>query len=166
MKPALLRFVIVMATLLCLPGCASLKDYQQQALDRETSILITEYGQAGKTSSIGGVSYEMSYYNLSGKTIKYLHVSVTPFDLLGDDVSSVINGKKQAVLMLTGPLETDDNTSFVWENVWFNRTITCTELDSIEITYTDGSNEILKRDELQKALLQSPQKDAVLRSCK
>jgi hypothetical protein len=166
MKSTLLHFVIVIVVLLFLPNCATMKDYQKQASDQETPLLITEYGQAGKTSSIGGVSYEFSYYNLSGKTIKYLNVSVTPFNLVGDVVSSATNGKKKAVLMQVGPIETDNKTSFLWENVWFNRKIVCIELNSIEISYTDGSNEILKKDELQKALLQSSQNDAVLRSCK
>jgi hypothetical protein len=166
MKPTYPRFVFVMVLLLCLSGCATLKDYQGQALDRKTSIVITEYGQHGKTSSIGGISYEISYYNLSGKTIRYLTVYVTPYNIVGNVMPSKTNMKTKAELMQIGPIETETKTSFMWDNVWFNRAIYCIELNSIEINYTDGSFEALNSEEVQKALYQPRENDNILPSCK
>ena len=152
MKSSHFCFILVMASLLCLPGCMFLKEYKEQASTREVPVLVTEYGQSGKTSAIGGVSYEMSFYNLSGKTIKYLYFYVTPYDIVGDVAPSALNNKAKAGLMLIGPIKPDAKTSFTWEDVWYNRTITCIEPDSIEIAYTDGSTEVLSGDDLQKAL--------------
>ena len=166
MKSSLFCSVFIIAALLCLPGCVTMKDYQEQATARATPILITEYGQAGEASEIGGVSYEVSLYNLSGKTIKYLYLYVTPYNILGDSVTSALNGKVRAELMLKGPIEPEDKTSFVWENVWFNRTIACIEPNSIEIRYQDGSTDSLDREMLQKALFQPSKQEAVLKSCK
>lgn len=166
MNSSLFSFVFVIFVLLSMSGCTKMQDYQMQAMERKAPIMITEYGQAGKTSSIGGVSYELSLYNLSGKTIKYLYLYVTPYNITGDTAPSAVNGKVKAELMLKGPIDADDRTSFTWENVWFNRNITCIEPNSIEIKYVDGSTETLNRDKLQKALFQSSEEGAVLKSCK
>lgn len=165
MKSSLLCSVFILTALLCIPGCATMKDYQELATAGETPIMITEYGQAGKTSSIGGVSYEITFYNLSGKTIKYIHLYVTPYDILGDVAPSAVNAKTKAELMLEGPIGPEDKTSFMWENVWFNRKISCIEPNSIEINYMDGSTEVLNRDKLQKSIFHSPDEVAVLKSC-
>lgn len=166
MKSSLLYSVFITVVLLLLAGCATMKDYQGQATASDTPIVITEYGQSGKTSSIGGVSYEVTFYNLSGKTIKYLYLYLTPYNIIGDTAPSAVNGKVKAQLMLEGPIEPEDKTSFTWENVWFNHKISCIEPNAIEIKYMDGSSETLDREMLQKSLFQSSEEAEVLKSCK
>ena len=86
------------------------------------------------------------------RVIKYLRLHVTPFNAIGDAVSSKIGGKEGAVLNVTGPVSAGDNPySGIWKNVWYNSTIRCIEVDRIEVDYIDGSTYTYVR-ELPKIL--------------
>ena len=107
-------------------------------------------------NSAGGVSLLMWLENTSNKTIKYINYKFTSYNSVGDEAPSEIDGESQKDIKLTGPYAPGDNnfsyakSAFVWKNVWYNNSISCVELNSVKITYMDGS--VVSIDEQTKIL--------------
>lgn len=55
------------------------------------------------TDSAGGVSFSIYYRNESDKEIKYLYFTVSPYNAVGDKVSSSIGNESTIVCKATGP---------------------------------------------------------------
>jgi len=90
-------------------------------------------------NSAGGVNVEAMFKNQSDKEIKYLRVSVTPYNAVMDPVSCQITGKSTIRLEDVGPWVAGGVDYGTWKNVWYNQTIRYISLDLIEIEYMDGS---------------------------
>jgi hypothetical protein len=92
-------------------------------------------------NSVGGVDVEFAVKNLDPRrTIKYLTLTVVPYNAVGDAVRSSIDGKSAVRLRYTGPLASGKTESYAgWSTVWYNATISCVELRRMEVEYMDGS---------------------------
>ena len=90
-------------------------------------------------NSVGGVNVEAMFKNQSDKAIKYLRITVTPYNAVMDPVSCQITGKSTARLQDVGPWVSGGVDYGLWETVWYNSTIKYISLDSIEIEYMDGT---------------------------
>lgn len=89
----------------------------------------------------------------SGPVIKYLRVDVSPFNEVGDRVVGETSGRDQVTLKKTGPIRADGSEDwFTWENIFYNSTITCLKINSVEIEYMDGSTERAAGDQLSEFL--------------
>lgn len=55
-------------------------------------------------NSVGGATPRIAILNNSGKTIKYLYFTVTPYNAVGDAVSSQIGNKRTTTISITGPI--------------------------------------------------------------
>ncbi len=90
--------------------------------------------------SAGGVEPYAAFYNPDSKNpIKYIRMQVTPFNAVGEVVSSSVGGKTTFGLNFTGPLvESDGAKEVTWRAVWYNSTTHCIRVDSIQITYMNG----------------------------
>ncbi|MCA0933103.1 hypothetical protein LCM02_11615 [Lutimonas saemankumensis] len=75
------------------------------------------------------------------KVIKYIRFYVVPYNAVGDIVRSDIGGKSNSVLEITGPIYPNKKYDYsYWENVWYNNTVQCIKLKSVEVIYMDGSS--------------------------
>lgn len=97
--------------------------------------------ETSKPNSVGGVNVTFSLNNLSDKTIKYIVLTVTPYNAVDDSVRSEIGNKSTTQIRATGPIEISkkgDVKSFNVENIWYNSTIKYCKIDSVKIEYMDG----------------------------
>lgn len=105
--------------------------------------------------SAGGVGLTVQIRNTSTKAIKYLRLALSPYNAVGDRVSSDIGNRTQALLSFTGPIPSirGDTSQIIdlqeknrgdFATIWYNHTITCVKVDHIEITYMDNSRSLIK----------------------
>lgn len=93
-------------------------------------------------NSADGVSFVIDWrYSNYSKIIKYIYFTVVPYNDVGDIVYSSISGQSTFIGEVTGPVKARDwiNHS-MWENAWYNNTITCVRLIKVRIQYIDGSS--------------------------
>lgn len=92
--------------------------------------------------SAGGTSVRFTYYPLvdSSNPIKYIRLTVTPYNAVGDMVSSTVNGKTKAELLITGPLHGHERSIRArFGEVWYNHSIDRVYLNKLEIEMMDGT---------------------------
>ena len=88
---------------------------------------------------------------MSDKTIKYVDFVAVPINAVGDVVSCEIRRSSTFYGQETGPYKKGQGNSgaYLWENAWYNPSITSAQIRGIEVTYMDGSSVTLKQDEIQ-----------------
>lgn len=148
------RFVLLAIISVIFSGCAvqeKMSISEQLDLQRQPQLeAMVEEGlpiaihALGPTrpDSAGGVNVRFTYYPLAGSSnpIKYLRLTVTPYNAVGDIVSSTVSGKAQAELLVTGPLhghERSVRASF--SGVWYNHSIDRIYLNKLEVEMMDGT---------------------------
>lgn len=55
-------------------------------------------------NSVGGVSVKLRYNNWSDKKLKYIYVTMTPYNQVNDPVACEISGESTKTLRITGPV--------------------------------------------------------------
>jgi hypothetical protein len=93
-------------------------------------------------NSANGVNFQVEcLYVDKTKKIKYLYITVEPYNNVGDIQSCKVNNQIYFTGKVTGPIESEDNIKFYeWENAWYNQTITCIKIIKVQIEYLDGSS--------------------------
>ncbi len=104
--------------------------------------------------SAGGVSPYVTVLNPDPKgTIKYIRVRLTPFNAVGDAVTSSVGQRGSADLQYTGPLEAiHEDQRTVWRPIWYNSTVDCLRVDSVTVVYVDGRTKRFIGSSLKQAL--------------
>ncbi|MBQ7523615.1 MAG: hypothetical protein IJT07_03770 [Oscillospiraceae bacterium] len=97
--------------------------------------------------SAGEVGAKITYFNGSGKQIKYITFRCVPYNRVGDIVASEIGDRSSALLEVTGPIKSNHTGTVKFENVWYNRTIESAIIEEIFVQYMDGSEETLRKGE-------------------
>ena len=93
-------------------------------------------------NSAGGISVKWSFKNNTEKTIKYASFWMTPYNAVNDAQQCSIKRKSTDGVRYTGPLAPGGiATGNLWENAWYNHTITTARLEKIYIEYMDGTTE-------------------------
>ncbi len=104
-----------------------------------------------KPNTANGVGVEHYYYNGSGKDIKYLTFTYVPYNNVGDVVACTVNGKSEARLEITGPVEAAPKAKKLSVSVkalWYNPTITTVKIKSAFIQYMDGTEEMVEGENM------------------
>ncbi len=96
-----------------------------------------------KTNSAGGVSVSQSYFNASGKTMKYITFTYIPYNSVKDMVYCTISKKAKVSGKLTGPVRPNAYGFVEWDNLWYNPTITKVLVDEVTVEYMDGTIETI-----------------------
>ncbi|PHS23649.1 MAG: hypothetical protein COA83_09500 [Methylophaga sp.] len=116
---------------------------------------------AGRANSAGGVDLSFQVANATNRDFKYIELTVTPFNRVGDVISSEINGRSTITVKGIGPMKPTvkygsfDGHYFSFDNVWYNGTINCVKLSEVKITYMDNSEQFVTGEILS---LMSPAK--------
>ncbi|MCJ2530704.1 MAG: hypothetical protein LN413_00080 [Candidatus Thermoplasmatota archaeon] len=106
--------------------------------ERGTPIFIYQLSSS-KPNSVGGVGPHVRFINSSDKTYKYVDLTAVPYNDVHDAVRSSIGNKSNATVRNTGPFRPDDKGGGWWGATWYNWSITCVQLERVEITFMDGS---------------------------
>ena len=107
---------------------------------RAASIIRINSAYLDSPNTAAGCDFILRYTNTGKKTIKYLNWSGTTYNDVNDKVYCTIrhtcsfNGKD------TGPVEPGQSAGGVWEAIIYNWSATELRLNSIVITYMDGSS--------------------------
>lgn len=117
------------------------------SLRKEGLSVILDVAEGSEPNSSGGVDYEIEIYNNSReKTIKYINIEATPYNAVGDKVWGSIKEKSKSTMEGVGPVEPFGHAYFNFENVWYNSTISCVEMNKMTVEYVDGSRFIYVND--------------------
>ena len=93
-------------------------------------------------NSAGGVSVKWSFKNNTEKTIKYASFWFTPYNRVGEVQSCSIRRTSTDGVKYTGPLAPGGiHQGALWENAWYNYSISSVSLSHVYIEYMDGSTE-------------------------
>ena len=129
-----------------------MKTYMAELNTQNVPFMIVNF-VSDAPNSAGGVSVYTVPRITSPKTIKYVNFTVEPYNAVGDIQSGQIRNESKMTLEKVGPFTFGDKvTLWGWDNVWYNQTITCVELLSVDVEYMDGSKETYKGDTLSKVL--------------
>lgn len=86
-----------------------------------------------------GTGFEVTYYNPTKKTIKYITTNLVGYNAVGDPVK-VKGGKTQATVKGIGPVEPDSSAGYSYEYTWFTDLVETYKIVSIKVQYMDGSS--------------------------
>lgn len=138
-------------------GCAT-SQYASLKQGRASNIpIIINHISTSSPNSAGGIDANINFINTSNKIFKYVLLEVTPFNRVGDVSPSEIGNKTTTILRAIGPFKPNQSSSGLlgntyWENVWYNHTIRCIELNSIEILFTDGNKIVIEKENLEEVI--------------
>ena len=119
-----------------------------------------------KIDSAGGVEVYFLLVNPNTTSaIKYLTLKVTPFNAVGDVITSEIGNQSTASLGFTGPLANEDGEkSSRWGPVWYNTTTKCIKIESIHVTFLNGESLAFTDQSVKSALAEGLSNDCKIRS--
>ena len=101
-------------------------------------------------NSAGGVSVVFSFTNTGDKTIKYASFGFIPYNAVGDAVGSSIHDASERFVKVTGPIEPNQtDRGNLFENAWYNNSITSVKLSKIYVQYMDGTEETINGSDVQ-----------------
>ena len=143
--------------LLLVAGCAASAQIhgafakaKERAVRYNLPIVFMPHGR--EPHSAGGVTIDIDFQNISGKTIRSIVFTVTPYDENGNQITSEVNKKSEAELTASGYFRSDGGYySQNWENVWYSTTIKYVRVNAVAITYLDDTTQSIKNpDDLYK----------------
>ncbi len=101
-----------------------------------------ENGWHNGVNSVGGWSVTWSFKNNTEKTIKYASFWFTPYNAVGDEVFCSVKGKSTDGVKYTGPLAPGGiHQGSLWENAWYNYSLSTVKLSHVYVEYMDGTEE-------------------------
>lgn len=117
-------------------------------------ISITDLGLS-EPNSVGGCDYTFWYINKSKKTIKYLHWTGTVYNRVNDPAYCEIRRTATRKGVDTGPYAPGEEGGGTWETIVYNYAADTLKLNSISITYMDGSSAAIAAADIRR-LVQEP----------
>ena len=140
-KKLLFLFTIIIMSLLssCLTWTNALDESSKIAKKRDLPIYINQI-LVSEPNSADGVTFYLSWKNISGKELKYVVFKVEPYNAVNDIVSCEITGNTTCRGAITGPIKIDEFCRMgCWENAWYNNTIKYIKVIGIEVTFMDNT---------------------------
>ena len=92
---------------------------------------------------VGGVDTTIKYSNNSDKQIAYIYFDVKYYDRMGYPAYCSIKREPNAVLKLTGPVNSNENKEGYWEAVIYNSAAAAIQPQTIEVIFTDGTSQTI-----------------------
>ncbi len=134
---------------------------KERAVRANLPIIFMPHGR--EPHSAGGVTIDIDFQNISGKTMRSIVFSITPYDKNGNQVSCEVSKKCATELTATGYFRADNAFySRSWENVWYSSTIKYLQVNAVAITYLDDSTQTIKNpDDLYKMAIHADTKSYI-----
>lgn len=95
-------------------------------------------------NSVGGLEPHILISNNSGKKIKYVYLTVSFYNAVGDKVRNEIGGYKTANLTITGPIKPWTFEWYDWNPVFYNTTAYKMKVETVKVKYFDDSTKSIK----------------------
>lgn len=86
-----------------------------------------------------GKGVEVSVYNPTGKTIKYLWFTLVGYNPVGDKVVDPKRKTSNVTLKGVGPIAPDETSSYTFSYAWFTDLVSTAKMLSIKVQYMDGT---------------------------
>lgn len=115
-------------------------------------------------NSVGGCDFYFKATNKTGKRIKYIHLSFSLKNPVGDFIYDDITSKKSTNIKVrgTGWIEPLRSFSYVWENVFYNHTVDSVSSVDILLDFEDGTTLKIPYTHIKKVVeyeMQKPEPD-------
>lgn len=117
------------------PKKADVINYRAYAIHQ---LAIFDYSITGESYSIG---FDISFLNMSKKTIKYLYMTVTATNPVHDRIGT-------KTVRAIGPIKPNDSGSYNFENTFLSGSAQYLSLDAIKVQYIDGSIKLLSKSQV------------------
>lgn len=126
---------------------------QQEISNARNTIKIVRL-YTSNPNSASGVDLHIVWKNTSNKIMKYVTFKVVPFNAVEDVQRCDIRGYSNYNSQVTGPINAGVTygDGRLWENAWYNYTITHAKCVGINITYMDDSSASLDENQVQYVL--------------
>jgi hypothetical protein len=129
--------------------------FVNRAVEQNRSLLII--GQEMQKNRIGSLDLQFVFYNISRqKTVKYVRVTVTLFNSVGDPVKGVSQTTRTA--RGVGPIKPDKSAAISFDDVWNSDVGSCVVVEEVQVEHMNGGEESFGSDEIAKIV---PYKDEV-----
>lgn len=92
-------------------------------------------------NSAGGIKFNFSAKNTTGKEIKYVRFDVKLQNAVGDSVQDEITRSSSVSVEIVGPIKLGERVSMSDEIIGYCDTCARLDIDDITIVYTDGTSE-------------------------
>ena len=101
-------------------------------------------------NSAGGVSVRLSFCITGSKTIKYAIFRFAAYNSVGDVVADTISGQSERNGQYTGFASPNKWVEgVIWENLWYNHSISRAVIRDVTLQYTDGSKEVISGNNIE-----------------
>ena len=134
---------------------------KERAMRHDLPIVFMPHGR--EPNSAGGVTIDIDFQNISGKTMRGVVFTVTAYDENGNKIIGEVNKKNETDLTAEGYFRSDgEHYSRNWENVWYSSTIKYIQVNAVAITYLDDSTRIINNpDDLYKMAIHADTKSFI-----
>ncbi|MDZ4185408.1 MAG: hypothetical protein U1D97_10575, partial [Desulfuromonadales bacterium] len=90
-----------------------------------------------------GTGFNITYYNPTKKTIKYITTNVIGYNAVEDPIKDV-SGKIKIKIKGVGPIKPNESAKYSYDYLWLTDLVEDSDIISIHIQYMDGSSKTVK----------------------
>ena len=161
-----MKKLLLIPILLLFLGCESvgfmtpaMKSYMEVLKTQDIPFMIVAM-YTSKPNPVGGVDAYVIPRITTPKTIKYISMTFSIYNTIGDEVYDskwggefILNsiGFNDFTGKVTGPLKNGDKVDWwKWDNAWYNSDIHCLKLRKVNVEYIDGGEETFKGENITK----------------
>lgn len=160
MRSGMFCFLIVAAVMV--GGCAGVLNADLQRAKKTRQPIFIASIAAGRPDKHGFIDARAAMFNTSSKTYKYVDISVTAYNRVGDPIVREGDTSPVVRLRFTGPLRPRRTAgTSVWPKVWYVRKIACIAITQIDIEHMDGTSVAIEAAGLGDVLAAGLQKCGV-----
>ncbi len=120
---------------LALSSCGGIA---KRKMAKQKGLPLCAYLNIDNINTAGGVDVYESFSNLTNKTLKYVYLTIEAYNAVGDKQKGSVRRKYKSRLAITGPILPGGHDSGRFANVWYNGTIICLKLVSVEVVFING----------------------------
>ncbi len=134
---------------------------KERAMRNNLPLVFMPHGR--DPNSAGGVTVDIDFQNLSGKTIRRIVFTVIPYDKTGNQITSDVNNRSATELEAEGYFRSDSGYySRNWDNVWYSTAIKYIAVTAVAITYLDDTTQVINNpDDLYKMAIHADTKSHI-----
>jgi len=111
---------------------------------KTAGLAIYDWSYYDESEYTEGTSAEITVYNPTKKTIKYLWFSFVGYNPVGDKVINRRSGTSVVTKKAIGPIAKGETGTYKFEYVWFTDIVETAKISSIKVLYMDGTVAIIK----------------------
>ena len=115
---------------------------------KSAGLVIYDWSYYDESEYTEGTSANITVYNPTNKTIKYLWFSFMGFNPVGDKVIDSKSGSSIITKKAVGPIAKEETGTYEFEYVWFTDIVETAKIASIKVLYMDGTVANIKNPKL------------------